>query len=403
MLRLGLRNVLRHRARTAITLAAIAFGVVGLILTGGFVRDIFVQLGEALIHSQSGHLQVFRAGYYESGTRSPERFLIENAAALQGKLAQMPEVEQVMARLAFTGLLNNGRTDWAIVGEGVEPGKEARLGTYLQITAGSQLSDTDVDGVLIGYGVAQALKLAPGDRVTLVLNTASGAMNTLDLRVVGVFQSFSKDFDARAVRVPVAAAQDVLQSSGVTSVVVQLERTHDTLRVANRVQSELAGTSLEVRNWIQLNDFYEKTVELYGRQFGVLQLIILAMVLLSVVNSMNITVFERLGEFGTMMAVGNRRREIFGLILIEGALLGLIGSALGVVIGLLLAVTISAIGIPMPPPPNANVGYTAHIRIVPEVLALAFAVGLVAAIVAAIPAAFKVSRTSLDLALRANL
>jgi putative ABC transport system permease protein len=403
MFKLALRSVFRHRGRTAMTLAAIVFGVAGLILTGGFVRDIYAQLGEALIHSQSGHLQVFREGYYESGTRSPEKFLIENAPQLQRDIAKMPEVDAVMARIAFSGLLNNGRADWAVVGVGVEPDKEAQLGSFVRIVAGSQMRDGDRDGVLVGQGVAQALKIAPGNRVTLLLNTAEGALNTMDFRVVGVFQSFSKDYDARAVQIPLAAAQELLLADGVNSLVVSLKQTADTERVTEALRARLAGSPLEVKTWMELNDFYEKAVALYDRQFGVLQLIILAMVLLSVANTVNMSVFERVGEFGTMMALGKNRGQIVQLILAENVLLGLIGGALGVLLGAALALVISAIGIPMPPPPNANIGYTASIRIAPSVVAMAFLVGVAATTIAAVWPALRVSRTPVAEALRANV
>jgi len=215
-----------------------------------------------------------------------------------------------------------------------------------------------------------------------------------------VFQSFSKDFDARAVRIPLAAAQDLLLTRGVNSVVVALKQTGDTERVASSMQRGLAGQSLEIRNWQELNDFYEKTVALYDRQFGVLQFIILAMVVLSVGNTVNMSVFERVGEFGTMRALGNRNRHIARLILTESALLGTVGSAAGVLLGVALAMVISAIGIPMPPPPNANVGYTALIRVVPEVLVTAFFIGVAATILAAILPAVRVSRIALADALR---
>ena len=65
-----------HKTRTGMTLLAIIAGVVGLILSGGFVHGIFTQLGEALIHSQSGHVQLSRAGYFEHGARSPEKYMI---------------------------------------------------------------------------------------------------------------------------------------------------------------------------------------------------------------------------------------------------------------------------------------------------------------------------------------
>lgn len=402
MLRLALRNIFRHRLRTAMTLAAIIFGVVGLVLSGGFVHDVYYQLGEALIHSQSGHLQISRAGFRAMGTRKPERYLIDDPDVLRKVVSEKPEVADVMARINFSGLLNNGRTDWPIVGEGVEPDKEAVLGSQLKMTAGRQLSKRDANGILLGYGVAHALKLRPGDQLTLLVNTAEGALNSLEFEVIGIFQSFSADFDARAVRIPLAAAHELLGSSGANVLVLSLRRTEDTETVARTLKGELDASLFEVNTWVDLNDFYASTVALYKRQFGVLQLIILVLVLLSVANSINMSVFERVGEFGTMMALGTRRNDVFRLVVLENTLLGVVGGALGAALGALLALSISAIGISMPPPPNANIGYIAHIRIMPSVVLTAFLIGSCAAALAALWPAWRVSHIPVDVALRQN-
>ena len=119
-----------------------------------------------------------------------------------------------MARLSFSGLLSNGRTDLSIIGEGVEADREARLGTYVKISSGRQLEERDAHGILVGAGVAHSLSLEPGDRATLLVNTVDGAMNSLDFEVVGVFETFSKEFDARAVRVSLPASQQLLDSQG---------------------------------------------------------------------------------------------------------------------------------------------------------------------------------------------
>lgn len=399
LFKLALRNIFRQKVRTAMTLAAIVFGVSGLILSGGFVQDIFVQLGEAIIHSQTGHVQVFRQDFLEKGTRQPDRYLIDQPEALARKIAAQPGVAEVTARLNFAGLLNNGKRDLAIIGEGVEPDKEARLGTFLRISAGRQLADSDTFGILIGQGVAHSLGLKPGDSVTLVMNTAEGALNTLDFEVVGTFQSFSKDFDARAVRIPLAAARELMASPGANVLVVTLQRTEDTDTAFAAIRAALPA-GLDARHWRQLSDFYEKTLQLYDRQFGVLQLIILCMVLLSVANTVNMSAFERLGEFGTLQALGNTRRQVFRLVVAENTLLGIIGATLGVATGILLALAISAIGIPMPPPPNANLGYIAYIRIEPVIVMTAFLIGLAAAAVAALFPARRVSTTPVVEALR---
>jgi putative ABC transport system permease protein len=311
-------------------------------------------------------------------------------------------VIDAMERIQFSGLLNNGRSDQPVVGEGVEPAREARLGTHLEIIDGRNLQDTDTYGVLVGEGLAKALRLRPGDNVTLLLNVGEGAINTQELDVVGTFRSFSKDFDARAIRMHLDAAHDLLRTNGANTIVVSLEATRYTGEVERAILARIDRQRFEVKAWPELNDFYEKTVALYERQFGVLQIIVLVLVLLSVANSVNMSVFERTGEFGTMRALGNRGGVVFRLVVVESVLVGLLGALIGLIVGLILATAISTAGIPMPPPPNANVGYTAQIRLVPTTLILSFAVGFCATVLACLNAARRVSRTPIIAALRQN-
>lgn len=398
-----MRNVLRQRARTALTLASIVLGVAGLILAGGFVEDVYVQLGEATIRSQLGHLQVYRKGFYAQGSRKPLEFAITEPSALVQQLRAHSAVQDVMLRLNFSGLLNNGRADLAVVGEGIEPEKEARLGSFVTILEGRPLDARDVYGVLIGEGVSKALKLPPGARTTLVANTVDGGLNSIDLEVVGVFRSFSKDYDDRAVRIALEAAHELLAAKIANAAVVLLDATSRTNEVKAEFEKTLSAGNVEVKAWYELSDFYEKTIELYKRQFGALQLIVFFMVALSVTNSVSITIFERVGEFGTMQALGDRARRIYFLIVMESALVGLAGAAAGAGLGILLAMAISIVGIPMPPVPNAETGYTAFIRVVPSVVILAFSIGLTAAIAAALWVARRVVRVRLVDALRANV
>lgn len=399
-LRLALRNVFRQRLRTATTLIAIVSGVAGLILAGGFVQDIYLQLGEAVIHSHTGHVQVFRTDYLAKGTRKPDQFLIPDPAQLSTQIQALPGVKQVSSRLSFAGLVSNGRTDLAVIGEGIEPEKESELSAYLQIAAGRQMQAGDKFGLLAGQGVAQTLGLEPGDSVTLLASTGEGALNSLDFEVVGVFQSFSKDYDARAVRIPLSAAQELMLTDGANLMVVSLNRTPDTDQVSDKVGEIITGKDLEVRTWRTLSDFYDKTVQMYDRQFGVLKWIILLMVLLSVTNSVNMSTFERQGELGTMQALGNPPSAIFKLLVTEGLLLGLFGATLGATVGVAAALAISAVGIPMPPPPNSNVGYTALIRVGLETTFDAWLVGLVATVGASFFPAYRSMRKPVVEALR---
>jgi len=173
--------------------------------------------------------------------------------------------------------------------------------------------------------------------------------------------------------------------------------------VAEAVEALLINGPLEARRWQVLNDFYSKTVELYDRHLGVLRIIVLVMVMLSVANTVNLTIFERTGELGTMRALGNRSRFVFRVLMMESLMLGTIGVTVGVVLGVSLGGVISMIGIPMPPPPNANLGYTAQIRLLPSQVAAAALVGLLATVGAFVVPALRASRIPVAEALRYNV
>jgi putative ABC transport system permease protein len=402
MLRLALRNVTRQRGRTALTLAAIAFGVASLVLCGGFVDDILARLRDATIHSQLGHLQVARTGQFDNGRQRPYDYLIADSHEALRAVDALPNVAARAQRLAFFGLVGNGRTDLPVVGEGVEPQAEAKIGTALAMVAGRALTASDGYAAMIGEGLAHALALKVGDRIDLVVSTPEGAANTLDFEVVGVFRTLSKEYDARAVRIPLAAAQELTATRAVSTVVVLLDDTDATAAAAARLRGALPA-SYEVRSWRDLADFYNSTAALYARQFGFLQAIIVVMVLLSVANSVNMTLHERTAEFGIMRSLGRTGADVFRLAVLESALLGVLGAAVGVGVGVLLALVISAIGIPMSPPPNSESGFVAAIRVVPTVLAGAFAAGLVATICASLLPARHLARMPLVTALQRGI
>lgn len=403
MFKLAFRNIFRNRLRTALTLAAIVTGVAAIIISGGFVEDVFVQLRESTIHSRIGHVQIFRKGYIEYGRREPSRYMIEQLDEVMDAVRSIPHVEAAMARLNFSGLANNGRTDLPIIGEGIEPAKEERLGTATTMIAGSSLRDTDMLGAMIGEGVAAALRLRPGDFATLMVNTAEGALNTFECKITGIFRTFSKEYDDRAVRISLPAAQELLFTQSVHSIVVLLGDTATTDVATETLRGRLEPLGYEVKPWYELADFYQKTEALYRRQFGALQSIILVMLVLSVASTINMVVYERTGEFGTLLALGLRQRQIFKLVLLENALLGLLGGLLGMGVGVALATLISGIGVAMPPPPGSNIGYVATIRLVPWVLLSAALTGALAAVTAAVLPARRASRLLIVDALRHNI
>src|SRR3569833_4530247 len=141
MLNLALRNLFRHKGRTALSLAAVGCGVVSVVLSGGFIEDVFFQLKENTIHSRLGHMQVYGAGHYEFGRREPFEHMVRQPAELRARIAALPHDSEVMQRLQLSGLLNNGRRGEApVMEEGVEHDKEEQLGSDINLIANRELT-----------------------------------------------------------------------------------------------------------------------------------------------------------------------------------------------------------------------------------------------------------------------
>jgi putative ABC transport system permease protein len=164
-----------------------------------------------------------------------------------------------------------------------------------------------------------------------------------------------------------------------------------------------ASHRLQFVPWYARADFYNKTVALFSRQMGVLRAIIAVIIVLSISNMLTMSVMERTGEIGTLLALGFRRREILVQFALEGLLLGIAGGTAGAGIGYALAEIISAIGIPMPPPPGMSEGYTAAIRVTAAGLAEAFGIGFLTTVVAGLYPAWKASRLPIVDSLRRNI
>jgi len=134
----------------------------------------------------------------------------------------------------------------------------------------------------------------------------------------------------------------------------------------------------------------------------VVRLIIGLIIILSISNILIMGVLERTGEIGTLMAIGLRRWNVLYLFVIEGLILGIIGGLFGVVIGTILAFVISAVGIPMPPPPGMETGYTGEIMMSWHLVAGALSLAIITTLLGSLYPAWKASNMKVVDALRYN-
>lgn len=402
--KLALLNVLRNGRRSVITLLAIQFGVISLVLMGGYFASMFEGMRESSIRSQLGHIQIYQKGFNQFGTQEPENYLIDREVLdkVTQTVESLEQVELVTPRLNFTGLLSDGGKSLAVVVEGINPDKEALLSSAVKLTKGEELFEDDTTGGLIGDGLFNSLNLNIGDNLTLMATTADGSFDARDVVATGAISTGSRELDSRFLRIHLQNAQDLMYTEGVTRIVVLLKNTEDTDAVMTQLktQFEQQGLDLELRSWSDLADYYHEVVSLFTGIFNVVQVIVLAIVLLGIVNTMVMAVMERTPEIGTIRAIGGTRTEVMTLFITEAFILGLIGSVLGVIFAILLAKGITMGEFMMPTPPGSSQTYPIRIFTNAELLLKNGAFGLVIAVISSIYPAVKASRMLITQALR---
>ena len=399
---LALRNLLRNISRTSVALLTVCGGVVTYLLASGFINWIFQDMREATIHSQLGHFQIVRPDYFDKGIADPYAYLLpENSSELK-QLREISGIKSITPRLAFSGLVSFGDATINFSGEGIDPVLERPISERITISQGSDLEDDRDHSAILGEGLARSLHVKPGDSIVLLVTAANGSPNAIELKVAGVFFTISKDYDDIALRIPISAARKLMRINGATSWVGLLDKTDETAAIVAEIRQQVAGKPFQIVAWTELADFYTKTVALFSKQLGVVKMIISLIIILTISNTQTMSVLERTTEIGTCLAVGLRNSDILSLFLIEGLLIGIAGGLIGIVSGYGLAAAISAIGIPMPPPPGMARGYTGQILINGSLAIDAIVLAITTTLLASVMPAWKASRMNIVDALRCN-
>jgi putative ABC transport system permease protein len=374
---LAWRNLVRQKRRTLLMGSVVAFGFAAFALAGGFIAQSFEGLKEGTIRSV-GHLQIVDRRAVSRNEEATLEFGLKDADRAQEIAASDPAVDAVLPRIEFVGLATNGAKSVPYLGLGVDPKPEisASLAGEL-VVAGRYLSTPDGEDVVLGTGLASALGVKTGDRITLMATTPDGSLNAVDGVVTGLVDVRIKELNDRYLAAGIGLVSRLLETSEtVSKLIVFMKKGIDENRVAPRLERALdaAGFPVAIRRWEDLAVFYGQVKLLYIGIFGFVGAVLVVIVILSAAIVMTMAVTERTREIGTLRAIGTRPAGIQKMFLAEGAVLAITGCVAGALLALVVRAALNASGIILPPPPGATHGLPINVRFYP----LAYAAGVAA-------------------------
>ena len=343
-LRLAWRNLWRHRRRTLLVIVAMGLGLAMMMMYDGLVSGFNQAIYGNAIKVLGGNLQVHAAGYRTEANQSPLLPLENDQQVVNTVLAQ-PEVLAASRRINTSGLASSREGAFAVSIVGIEPEQELEVNLAAQhVIAGRYLASDDLDLIYIGKGLADAMDVQVGDRMTLTGRSTHEQMRQRTMTVVGIYDLGLPDIEKRTIYISLGEAQDLYNLSGSsTEVAITLKQLGQEGQVMAALKPVLSG--YEIESWDTNYPELQSALSTKGGVMNIFSVIILLIAGIGILNLLLMAVYERTREIGVLGALGLKPRQISLLFILEGTMMGLVGVAAGIGMGLLFNGLLRQVGL----------------------------------------------------------
>ncbi len=342
--KLAWRNILRNKRRTIIASLAIGIGLASLIFTDALIIGMKESLIRSTTSSFLGQAQIHREGYRLS--REAE-LTINDPDALLDQLARDTAVERFAPRAQAFGMLTSAANVESVLLVGVDPERERQLSQFDDALKQGEWLQIDNHGMIIGSKLAETLEVALGDRLVMtVAGVDGGELSQEMFRVSGIYHFGIRELDTGMALVPIKHAQHMLGlNGGIHEIAV---RFHDIRNAENPdlpFWKRYSRSGNQALGWPQLMPEMKNVLDMTDFSMLIMAVILAGVVIFGVINTLFMSLYERMFEFGVLRAVGTRAGGIRKLIVMEALALGLISTVIGVLLGLILTAVVAHSGI----------------------------------------------------------
>jgi ABC-type lipoprotein release transport system permease subunit len=332
LIKLAWRNIWRNWRRTGIATLAIMLGLLLLVfmdgLYGGYDEAVFANA----VRLYGGNLQIHAPGFKERAHRLP-LLPLENADQVVQTVMRHPDVVLASKRIRTSGMINEGGEIYPVTITGLEPEVEAPISLIAEnIVAGRFLEAGDEDMILIGEGMAEQLGVNVGDRITLAGKSKNESLRQRTMTIAGLFSLGLPEAEKNLVFISLVEAGSLYNlRDQATEVAITLSSVGIENPVIDELRPALPG--YEVDSWLTLNPEFAQVMDLSVVATAFFGFIVVSMACIGILNIMLMAVYERTREMGVLAALGMKNRQVMGLFLLEGAIIGAVGAVGGCSLG----------------------------------------------------------------------
>ena len=330
---LAWRNVWKNPRRTLLTLMTILIGCAMIIFLKAIQKGTFGQMIDEAVAVNAGHIQIHEKGFWENQTID-YAFLPD--AALFRKLKSVRSIQAYSRRVYASGLVSSGGTTEGVLIQAVDPVEEPRVTEMHRfvLPGGRYLAAGDRSNIILGETLARNLGVKVGDSISMISQGFDGSFAAANLGIAGLFRTGNPEYDRALVIMPLSRAMDIFSMENyVSAVVIRLGDTSEMERVRDLLRKSIAAGNIEIMGWDQLMPDMVQLVSMKQVSYYVFSLILFMIVSFGVLNTIQMSVYERTREFGIMLAIGTGPASIRRMVQIESIIITIMGILLGVALG----------------------------------------------------------------------
>jgi ABC-type lipoprotein release transport system permease subunit len=331
IMRLAWRNLWRQPRRTWLTVGAMVFSNALLVFMISIQFSTYELMIDNTLQAFTGHLQVQAPGYKDD---LKIRQVVPDVASIASSLRRELGLETIAARAAAFALASSEERTYGLQIYGVETKFESFVSTIPGLVReGRYLDDLVASEIVVGKVLAQNLRVALGDEVTLLGSGRDGSFAAAIATVVGIFDSGVPDIDRSIAEVPLGFFQDVFYMEGAGHQVVIAAPDLASVDLLKPRIEALVPAGLVVHDWDALQPSLRQAIQADLGSAFFMYGVLVVLVAFSVLNTQLMSVLERTHEFGITMALGIAPGRLGRIVFLETAFMGLVGVALGALLG----------------------------------------------------------------------
>jgi len=342
LFKMAFRDVGRNKRRSLFSSLALGMGLACLLLMAAILQGEMRDSMDLTIKLESGHLQVRAKSYEADRTSLKWEDLIENPGEVAAKIAVLEQVVYATPRLFASGIVASGDEYTGVRVIGIDTASESYGQFKDSLVSGDFSAADDREGVVIGKRLADKLKVDTGDTINLMVNTSNGDVAQQPFIVRGVFAIQTPAYDDGVVFLPLAKAQAITQAENHASAIYVLLKERDQ---TDAVAEALKTDNYTIVTWKDANQLMVMLEEYSNSYLVVLYLIVLAITVTVIVNTLVMAVFERTREIGILSAMGMKSGRIMAMFFAESSLLAVGGIIIGLILGGLMIYYFATVGL----------------------------------------------------------